>query len=81
MSQSIQERLAALEAENAALKSKAAADSHIRFKVSEKGCLSMYGLGRFPVSLYVGQWERLIANIDGIQGALKQHAPYLKRKE
>ena len=31
----------------------------ISYKFSEKGALSVYGLGRFPVTLYVGQWERL----------------------
>lgn len=33
----------------------------ISMKVSEKGALSLYGLGRFPVTLYRTQWERLLA--------------------
>jgi len=53
-------RLAALEVENAALKSHASAPRHLSRKVSEKGGLSVYGLGRFPVTLYREQWERLL---------------------
>lgn len=33
--------------------------SEIKFKISEKGAVSVYGLGRFPVTLYDGQWDRL----------------------
>jgi hypothetical protein len=59
-SSELQARLAKLEAENEALKQKMAKRQTISFKVSEeKGCLSVYGLGRFPVTLYGGQWERL----------------------
>jgi hypothetical protein len=56
---SLQAQIAKLKAENEALKAKAEARQVIRFKVSEKGCLSVYGLGRFPVTLYGGQWLRL----------------------
>ena len=43
------------------LKAKAEEKSQkpLSFKVSQKGALSVYGLGRFPVTLYIGQWERL----------------------
>lgn len=81
MSQSMQERLAALEAENAALKASKSASSSIRFKVGEKGGLSMYGLGRFPTTLYAEQWERLLEVQDEIRAALAKYAPILKRKE
>jgi hypothetical protein len=54
------DELAKLRAENEALKAKIASRQTISFKISEeKGCLSVYGLGRFPVTLYGGQWERL----------------------
>lgn len=56
----LQAELAALRAENERLKAKAMSRQTITFKVSaEKGCLSVYGLGRFPVTLYGGQWLRL----------------------
>jgi hypothetical protein len=57
------QEIQAMMAENAALKAAANRKTApaIRLKVSEKGGLSVYGLGRFPVTLYRGQWERLIA--------------------
>lgn len=53
--------IAKLQADNAALKAAASAPRKITLKVSEKGGLSMYGLGRFPVTLYRSQWEKLLA--------------------
>ena len=50
-------RIAQLEAQLAS----ASAPKALTLKVSEKGALSVYGLGRFPVTLYRGQWERLLA--------------------
>jgi hypothetical protein len=47
-----------LRAENAALKK--GASSGIRMKVSEKGAVSIYGMGRFPVTLYKEQWQKLL---------------------
>jgi hypothetical protein len=44
--------------ENAALKK--GASSGICLKVSEKGAVSVYGLGRFPVTLYKGQWPKML---------------------
>lgn len=52
----------------------------LTFKVSDKGCLSVYGLGVFPVSLYKDQWEALLANIDELKAALEKNADKLKRK-
>jgi len=65
-------QLEMLMAENAALKAAAAeaAASKVKaigFKVSEKGALSVYGLGRFPVTLYKGQWIRLIEALPSLQ--------------
>lgn len=61
-SQSIEELRAALAAAQARIAALAAKQGgKVSFKVSEKGALSVYGLGRFPVTLYRGQWERLMA--------------------
>lgn len=49
-------------------------------KVSEKGGLSVYGLGRFPVTLYREQWERLLAMESQILGFIAEHDSDLKRK-
>lgn len=58
--------LAALRAENEALKAKALAQSVIRCKVSEKGALSIYGMGRFPFTFYLSQWKAFRANLGAI---------------
>jgi hypothetical protein len=50
-------------------------------KVSGKGAVSIYGLQRMPVTLYVEQWERLLDFGDSIRGFLKEHDSELKRKE
>ena len=49
-------------------------------KVSEKGAVSIYGLQRMPVTLYVEQWERLLAFADEIRQFLKENDSRLKRK-
>ena len=50
-------------------------------KVSQKGGMSLYGLQRMPVTLYVEQWERLLDFSDEICQFLKEHDSELKRKE
>lgn len=50
-------------------------------KVSEKGAVSVYGLQRMPVTLYVEQWERLLDYGDDIRRFLKENDAKLKRKE
>lgn len=45
---------------------KAAKTGPLTCKVSEKGALSIYGMGRFPITLYLSQWERLAQNFDAI---------------
>ena len=50
-------------------------------KVSEKGGMSVYGLQRMPVTLYVEQWERLLAFSDDIKSFLAENAGKLKRKD
>jgi hypothetical protein len=67
-----------LRAENAALKGGAAKP---RLKVSEKGAVSIYGMGRFPVTLYKEQWLRLLDMADEIRDFIKANDSQLKRKE
>jgi len=50
-------------------------------KVSEKGAMSVYGLQRMPVTLYVEQWERLLGFADDIRQFMKDHDGEFKRKE
>jgi hypothetical protein len=50
-------------------------------KVSEKGAISVYGLQRMPVTLYVEQWERLLGFAEEIKEFMKDHDSELKRKE
>lgn len=68
-----------LKAENAALK--AQATRSVSIKVSEKGGVSVYGLGRFPVTLYKEQWAKLLDMADDIRAFLKEHDAQLKAKE
>ena len=65
--------------ENAALKKGAAAG--LRMKVSEKGALSIYGMGRFPVTLYKEQWLKLLNMADEIRAFIKANDAQLKAKE
>jgi hypothetical protein len=62
-----------------ALKSRGA--KGITFKVSEKGGLSVYGLGRFPVTLYKEQWEKLLALTDDIHAFMRENTAKLKTKK
>ena len=68
-----------LKAENEALKTPAR--GQISFKVSQKGAVSVYGLGRFPVTLYREQWEKLLAAADQIKAFIAQNDQLLKKKE
>jgi hypothetical protein len=65
--------------ENAALKK--GASSALRMKVSEKGALSIYGMGRFPVTLYKEQWLRLLDKADEIRAFIAANDTQLKAKE
>lgn len=76
-----EQELAALKAENEKLRAKVEKRSTISFKVSEKGALSVYGLGRFPVTLYRQQWERLIGVVPEITAFITANAGKLKVKE
>jgi hypothetical protein len=50
-------------------------------KVSEKGAVSVYGLGRFPVTLYKEQWEKLLSMADEIKAFIAENSDRLKTKE
>ena len=64
--------------ENAALKKGAA--SGVTMKVSEKGALSIYGMGRFPVTLYKEQWLKLLGMSDDIRAFIAANDGQLKTK-
>jgi hypothetical protein len=53
----------------------------ISFKVSEKGGVSVYGLGRFPVTLYQEQWLRLFSEVDSLKTFIEENKSKLKVKE
>jgi hypothetical protein len=65
--------------ENAALKK--GTSSNVRMKVSEKGALSVYGMGRFPVTLYKGQWLKLLDMSDDIRSFIAANDSALKEKD
>jgi hypothetical protein len=52
----------------------------IEFRVGEKGGVSVYGLGRFPVTLYYEQWVRLLDSADGLRAFLEENKSRLKLK-
>jgi hypothetical protein len=68
-----------LKAENAALKARGS--KGVSMKVSEKGGVSVYGLGRFPVTLYQEQWLKLLDLSEDIRSFIKENEGKLKKKE
>jgi hypothetical protein len=69
-----------LKKENESLKSRPAKGA-TSLKVSEKGGVSVYGLGRFPVTLYKEQWLKLLDMADDIRRFIEENAGRLKTKE
>ena len=67
-----------LRAENERLKNRTTRG--VSLKVSEKGGVSVYGLGRFPVTLYKEQWTRLLSMADDIREFIKENEVRLKTK-
>ena len=53
----------------------------LEFRVSEKGGVSVYGLGRFPVTLYYEQWVRLLDSAEGLRTFLEANKSKLKLKQ
>ena len=76
----MQAELERLRAENVALKEASASRRSVYLKVSDKGGVSLYGLGRFPITLYVEQWETVLGMADEIRKFLGGNAGKLKRK-
>jgi ABC-type uncharacterized transport system YnjBCD substrate-binding protein len=65
----------------AELEGRLAKGGSVRFKVSEKGAVSVYGLGRFPVTLYFEQWEKLLSNLEELRSFIEANKSKLKFKE
>jgi len=75
----LQQELERLRSENARLKK--GATRGVSMKVSEKGGVSVYGLGRFPVTLYKEQWAKLLDMADDIRAFIRDNEASLKAKE
>jgi hypothetical protein len=76
--QELKAELERLKAENERLKGQRARG--VTLKVSEKGGVSVYGLGRFPVTLYKEQWARVLDMADDIRAFMKENDAKLKAK-
>lgn len=70
-----------LRAENEALKNKKNNSGALSMKVSEKGALSVYGMGRFPVTLYKEQWLKLLSISEELKTFIAENDGRLKTKE
>jgi len=79
MTDELQAELERLRAENQRLKQ--AGRGKLAMKVSEKGALSVYGMGRFPVTLYKEQWLRLLSMGEEIKAFIEANQDSLKTKE
>jgi hypothetical protein len=75
----LKSELERLRAENERLKK--GSSKGLSLKVSEKGGVSVYGLGRFPVTLYKEQWTKLLDMSDEIRGFIEANDAQLKSKE
>jgi hypothetical protein len=78
MDDEMKAELERLRAENERLKSRSTRG--VSLKVSEKGGVSVYGLGRFPVTLYKEQWARLLDMADDIRAFIEENEGRLKTK-
>jgi len=79
VSEDLQAELERLRAENESLKKSGRGKPTL--KVSEKGALSVYGMGRFPVTLYKEQWLKLLGMADEIKAFIEANNDSLKSKE
>ena len=64
----------------AELEGRLAKGGSVTFKVSEKGAVSVYGLGRFPVTLYLEQWNKLLSNAEELKAFIEANKSKLKTK-
>ncbi|MFZ5468599.1 MAG: hypothetical protein ACOZIN_04100 [Myxococcota bacterium] len=76
--QNMKAELERLRAENEALKNRS--NRAVSMKVSEKGGVSVYGLGRFPVTLYKEQWLKLLDMSNDIRNFIRENESQLKTK-
>lgn len=74
----MQAELARLRAENENLKASKARE--MRLQVSQKGAVSLYGIRRFPITLYADEWDTVLGMADEIRSFISQHGDELKRK-
>ena len=77
----LQAEIERLKKENEALAAKRSGAHTLSVKASAKGAVSVYGLGRFPVTLYAEQWERLLANADKVKVFIEENRPSLATKD
>ena len=77
----LQAEIARLQGENTALKAKQPKAPKPTCKVSQKGAMSLYGLGRFPVTLYKSQWNTLLNHVDDIRAFIAANPEALKDRE
>jgi len=78
--ESMEAELERLRAENERLKVKEAKPQGISLKVSEKGGVSLYGLGRFPITLYKEQWQAVLDRSEEIRAFIVENESRLKTK-
>jgi hypothetical protein len=81
MTQDEMDELKRLREENAILKERSGQSDKLSLKLSPKGGISAYGLGRFPTTLYVEQWTKILDNAHQIREFMKAHDKELKRKQ
>ena len=77
----LKNELERLRAENERLKKSSSTAKGLSLKVSEKGGVSVYGLGRFPVTLYKEQWKKLLDMTEEIRNFIEANDSQLKTKE
>ena len=75
----MKKELERLQTENETLKKRS--EKELSLKVSQKGGVSVYGLGRFPVTLYKEQWEKLLEMTDDIRAFIQENKAQLKTKD
>ena len=81
MSADMMAEIERLKIENEALKNKKNSRGTLSMKVSEKGALSVYGMGRFPVTLYKEQWLKLLSITEEIKKFIADNDAQLKTKD
>ena len=77
----LEKEIERLRSENETLKKQRQTSGALAFRVSEKGAVSVYGLGRFPVTLYQEQWDKLIAHVTDLKRFIDDNRHLLKKKE